>query len=91
MKLSQILPATALALGFNLDRLAHDFKYNAGAGVSVLRTVLTMSRGDSHAALFTYKAGPNWRKTTPQVQLGIRAYVRAIEELRGKYFGAACQ
>lgn len=88
---SQILPATAVALGFDPARLARDFKYNVKAGVAVMRLLLKESKGDQLTALFNYKAGPNWRNLSPSAKRGVLAYAASIQQIEKKYTGAGCR
>ena len=88
---SQILPATAAALGLDQQRLGRDFAYNARAGVFIMRRLLRESMGDQRTALYNYKAGPNWKKLSPRTQVSLRTYAGAVEQLQRKYFGAGCR
>ncbi len=87
---SQILPRTAMALGFDTERLAKEFAYNAQAGVSILRTLLRRSEGDEHKASCVYRAGPGWTKLPLEAQSAVRAYAEAIQRLKRNYSGLNC-
>lgn len=88
---SQILPATALALGFDVQRLRREFSYNARAGVTILRRLLTRSKGDRTNALREYRAGPAWARLAPRLQRYVHDYVASVEQLsRTRYAGVGC-
>jgi soluble lytic murein transglycosylase-like protein len=88
---SQILPATARALGFDLKRLGEEFAYNARSGVILLRRLLRESGGDQIKALHSYRAGPGWVALPPRARSYVRAYVDSVVELmRTRYAGVAC-
>lgn len=88
---SQILPATARALGFDPARLGRDFAYNARAGVTILKSLLRRSAGDQRKASCCYRAGPGWTKLPPKKQSIVLAYASAIERLKNTYSGLDCR
>jgi soluble lytic murein transglycosylase-like protein len=89
---SQILPSTAVALGFDVHRLRREFSYNARAGIAILRKLLNQSRGDRSKALCSYRAGPGWVHLKPRYRSYVRAYVSDVELLmRKRYAGVNCQ
>ena len=88
---SQILPATARALGLDVNRLAEEFAYNAKAGVAILRTLFQQARGDRHRALLAYRAGPNWSKLKPRAQARVLDYASGVERLMNtRYADVRC-
>lgn len=89
---SQILPATAHALGLDVRRLGAEFAYNAKAGISILRSLLHQSQGDQSRALCHYRAGPGWLRLPPRAQRRVRAYVAdVIGLMKTRYAGVSCQ
>ena len=88
---SQILPATAKALGFDPARLASEFSYNARAGVTILKALLRRSAGDQKAASCCYRAGPGWSKLPAKKQSTVLAYAQTIERLKLHYSGLDCR
>jgi soluble lytic murein transglycosylase-like protein len=89
---AQILPATAAAFGFDLRRLANEFEYNTRAGVQIIRSLLKSCEGNLRTALYTYRAGPKWRRLTPRALLRVQAYANAIQQLVDiKYAGVQCR
>lgn len=87
---SQILPATAMALGFDPVRLGREFPYNARAGVTILKMLLKRAAGNQKAASCCYRAGPGWAKLPSQKQAQVLAYALAIERLKHNYSGLDC-
>ena len=88
---SQILPSTAVSLGFDVKRLANEFSYNVEAGIAILRRLLTTTRGDQLNALFRYRAGSGLLTLPPRAQSNVRAYASAVVDLmRTRYAGVAC-
>jgi soluble lytic murein transglycosylase-like protein len=88
---SQILPATAVALGFDPARLEREFSYNARAGVTILKMLLKRSAGNQKAASCCYRAGPGWTKLPWSKQSRILAYASTIERLQHNYAGLDCR
>ncbi len=88
---SQILPATATALGFDPARLGSEFAYNARAGVSILKMLLRRAAGDQREASCCYRAGPRWAKLPSYKQSQVLAYARAIERLKNNYSSLDCR
>ena len=88
---SQILPATAFALGLDVRRLAVEFAYNAKAGVAILQSLLAKAQGDQVKALCHYRAGPRWFRLPPRAQRRVRAYASAVVEImKTRYAGVSC-
>lgn len=88
---SQILPATAMALGFDPVRLGQEFAYNARAGVTILKMLLRRSAGDQRAASCCYRAGTGWTKLPGSKQTLVLAYAQAIERIKSNYSGLDCR
>jgi soluble lytic murein transglycosylase-like protein len=89
---SQILPSTALSLGYDVGRLADEFSYNARAGVEILKRLLVAARGDHMKALSIYRAGPRWMHLPARHQLIVQAYARSILHLmETRYADVGCQ
>lgn len=85
---SQILPATALALGFDPVRLGREFSYNARAGVTILKMLLKRTSGNQREASCCYRAGPGWAKLPEPTQSQVLAYALEIEQLKKRNYSA---
>jgi soluble lytic murein transglycosylase-like protein len=87
---AQIMPAVAVALGFDQLRLAREFSYNAKAGVLILKKLLNECKKDQRKALMSYRSGPNFEKLPPRVQAYNAAYANSVEQIQKKYAGVTC-
>lgn len=86
----QIMPATALTFGFDVNRLAADYDYNVRSSVGILRYLLDYFGGDEQAAIRGYNGGPGWRGANPATLGKIESYAASVSVLRGKYVPVTC-
>ena len=86
----QIMPATALAFGFDLNRLAADYDYNVRSSVGIIRYLLDYFEGDELAAIRGYNGGPGWRSASPPTLSKIETYAASVRRLRDKYVPVTC-
>jgi soluble lytic murein transglycosylase-like protein len=86
----QIMPATALTFGFDLNRLARDYDYNVRSAVEILRYLVDYFDGDEEAAIRGYNGGPAWRSARPATLGQIERYAASVSGLRSKYVPVTC-
>ena len=86
----QIMPATALTFGFNLNRLARDYDYNVRSAIEILRYLIDYFDGDEEAAIRGYNGGPAWRSARPATLGQIERYAASVSGLRSKYVPVTC-